>query len=52
MGGLKVTMGRRYAESVLACFKVPAEDLSNQDELGFLNYFRLQVCEKLEEIVV
>jgi Prion-inhibition and propagation len=52
VGGLKVTMGRRYAESVLACFKVPADELSNQDELGFLNYFRLQVCEKLEEIVV
>jgi hypothetical protein len=51
--GLRVTMGSRYAQAVLACLsRGMKEEVSSQDEFDFLNYFRVQVCEKLDEIVL
>jgi hypothetical protein len=50
-GALRVHMGNRYTEAVMACLTAN-EVLSNQDEPDFLTFFLVEVCEKLEEIVI
>lgn len=51
--GLRVRMGSRYAQAVLACLDGGmTEEASSPHGFDFLNYFRVQVCEKLDEIVL
>jgi hypothetical protein len=48
---LRLHMGNRYTDAVLACLTAN-EVLSNQNEPDFLTFFLVEVCEKLEEIVI